>query len=104
MGARQVAEDTVHLLFGQDSGQAFGLFGAQGVYRSQVLTEHFTVEEQKGAEGLTSTSSVQGFCVEAATFSFTARWVRKVSILRQAQDTASGAPISLGWRLPWNRI
>jgi len=50
--ARHLAEEALHLVAGQDGGQAPGLFGAQGVNRPQLLVQHLTVEEQEGREGL----------------------------------------------------
>jgi hypothetical protein len=38
--ARQAADEAECLVFGQDSGQPLGAFGAQGVNRAQVLVEH----------------------------------------------------------------
>ena len=51
-GAGQVVEDPAHLLLGQDSGQPFRFFSAQGVNEAQVLFQHLVVKEQEGAEGL----------------------------------------------------
>jgi hypothetical protein len=53
VSARQVAQDAVNLVFSQDGGQAFGLFGASGVDGAvEVLVEHVAVEKEQGAEGL----------------------------------------------------
>jgi|GEM_PF-6605073 len=74
-----------------------GFAGDDGIeVAGQLDLEDVVVEEEKGAEGLTSVNSVQGFWVEAATCLSTARWVMKAC--------TSGAPISLGWRFLWKRM
>jgi hypothetical protein len=79
--AGQTGEDFEDFVFGQDGRQPPGFMGAQGIDGAvEFLVEDVAVEEEQGAEGLTSASSVQGFWVEAATFCSTARWVRKASI------------------------
>jgi len=45
-------QDLLHFFFGQDGGQAFGLFGAQGVNGAQILVEYLVVEKEQRAEGL----------------------------------------------------
>ena len=56
--------------------EAVGLFGADEVGGEfYFLEENVAIEEEDGAEGLTSTDSVQGFWVEAATLPSVARWV-----------------------------
>jgi hypothetical protein len=54
-----VSKDAVYFFFGQDDGQASGFLCVQGVDGSQVLFQYLAVEEQQGAEGLTSAGSVQ---------------------------------------------
>jgi hypothetical protein len=64
--------------FREDCGEAVWLFGAEYVGgKFDLFEEDVTVEEEDGAECLTSTGSVQGFCVEAATFRSVARCVMK---------------------------
>jgi hypothetical protein len=50
--ARQAADEEPCLVFGQDGGQSFGAFGAQGVNRTQLLVEHLAIEEKECAEGV----------------------------------------------------
>ena len=53
MGVEQAIEDQVDFFFGEDGGQAFGFFGAQGVDGFvHGTTEDFTVEKEQCAEGL----------------------------------------------------
>jgi hypothetical protein len=47
-----MAQGLLHFFFGQDSGQAFWLSGAQGVDGTQILVEHLFVEKEQGAQGL----------------------------------------------------
>ena len=47
-----MAQYLLHFFFGQDSGQAFWLLGAQGVNGAQLLVKHFFVEKEQCAEGL----------------------------------------------------
>jgi len=52
MGARQIADDPTHLLFGQDRGHSLWSLGAKSINGTfQVLLEHLTVQEQQGVEG-----------------------------------------------------
>ena len=64
--------------FGDDCGETVRLFGAKYVGgKFDLFEQDVAVEEEDGAEGFTSTSSVQGFWVDAATFRSVARCVMK---------------------------
>jgi hypothetical protein len=89
--AGEVGKNAVDLVSGQDGGQAFRFLGAQGINGAQVLVQHLAVEEEQRAEGVCFSKLNTWFWVEAATFSFTARWARK----------AWTSPISAGWRTLW---
>ncbi|OGO18828.1 MAG: hypothetical protein A2Z14_00400 [Chloroflexi bacterium RBG_16_48_8] len=48
-----MVKDAADLVFGQDSGQALGFFGVQGVNGAvQFLAQHLAIEEEEGAKGL----------------------------------------------------
>lgn len=87
----ELVKEMEYFFVGQNRREAFGAFGAGEQDGFDLFVEDFAVEKENGAEGLTSTSSVHGFWVEAATLRWMARWVRKALI--------SAAPMSLGWRL-----
>ncbi len=93
MCAVELVDDVDGFFTGEDCGQAFGAFGTGEENGFDFLVKNFAVEEEDGAKRLTSTGSVQGFCVDAATLRSTARWVRKARI--------SDAPISAGCFLWW---
>jgi hypothetical protein len=52
MHAVQVVEDTQHFLMRENRREAFGTFGAGEQDRFDLFVEHFTVEEEDGAESL----------------------------------------------------
>jgi len=49
---RHLSEESLHLVVGQDGGQASGFLGAQGVNRSQVLVERLAGEKEEGGTSL----------------------------------------------------
>ena len=74
MDAGELGDDAADFVPGEHGGQVLGLFGAHSINGiEKLLLEDVAIEEEQGGEGLTSTSSVQGFCVEAATCLSTAR-------------------------------
>jgi len=52
LGARQGSDDDLDLFFGQNSRQAFGFFGTDGVDRAEVDFEHLAIEKQERSKGL----------------------------------------------------
>jgi hypothetical protein len=62
--------DAVH--FGDDGE---GFISRENGGEFDFLEENVAVEKEDGTEGFTSTGSVQGFWVEAATLASVARWV-----------------------------
>jgi hypothetical protein len=58
--AGHLVEDLPHFLAGEDDGEALRLFGVDGFDGTEVLMEHFAVEEEQGGEGGSSTSSEPG--------------------------------------------
>ena len=96
MCAAELVDDVDGFFTGEDGGQALGTFGTAEENGFDFLVKNIAVEEEDGAKGLTSTGSVQGFWVDAATLRSTARWVIKARI--------SGAPISSGCFLTFDGL
>ncbi len=73
----------------EHDGSRGGALGAHELVEPRQLgPEDVAVQEQEGASAW--------FCVEAATRPAVARALR--------ERVTSAAPISRGWRLPWNRM
>jgi len=88
--ALEQLQDGRHLLAGEDHWQPLRTLRPHDpVQPGEVQLQHRAVEEQQGALSA-------WFWVEAATFPSTASELKKRVI--------SGAPISAGWRLRWNRM